>query len=79
MEARVIKPAMRSVMQSAVSNCFLARVAAAGPLFEDRKSSTVFLNLRRPTSYQKEKEKEKLKGRIKGIRSEENFVTFVRR
>ena len=51
MEARVMRPAMRSVMQSAVSNCFLARVAALGPLIEERKSSTVFLSLRRPTSY----------------------------
>jgi hypothetical protein len=53
MEASVMSPAMRSVMQSAVSNCFLARVAAAGPLLAERKSSTVFLNLRRPTSYGK--------------------------
>ena len=44
---------MRSVMQSAVSNCFLARAAAAGPLLAERKSSTVFLNLRRPTSYER--------------------------
>ena len=53
---------MRSVMQSAVSNCFLARVAALGPLIEERKSSTVFLSLRRPTSYHNEIVKREWKG-----------------
>ena len=49
-DASVINPAIRSVMQSAESYCFLALWAASTSLSADRKSKTVFLKRRRPTS-----------------------------